>query len=107
MKGKGILIDNKFEVKIAGTKDGEGKIVEGMAIGNVLYQNQALILQLHAGSVKTRPQVGVGIADSLLDNDFLFWKRKIRQQMELDGQAVAGVIFSKNEKLEIDAKYGS
>lgn len=107
MKAKGILINDNFELSISIKRDAEGKIVSGLVIGNILYQNQALILIINAGEVKTNPIVGVGIGDIVNDNDYLGWRRRIRQQMELDGQKVTKVSFSQNQKLEIDAKYSS
>lgn len=107
MKGKGILINDNFELQLSIKRDAEGKILSGMTIGNVLYQNQALILLFNAGEVKMKPAVGVGINDIVNDNDLLGWRRKIRQQMELDGQKVTKVTLSQNQNIEIDAKYRS
>ena len=107
MRGKGILIDDSYELLIAPVLDSTGKIVSGLIVGNTLYQNQALILIFQPGAIKLSPVVGVGITDALLDNDFLAWRRKIRQQMELDGQTVRKVTFSDKQQLAIDASYSN
>lgn len=105
MKGKGILIDNDYNLQVLPVRGADGKIVSGLRIGDTLRQNQGLILILQPGEIKREPVVGVGIEDIALDNDFLRWRRSIRQQMELDGQDVREVIFYMNQNLNIDAKY--
>lgn len=105
MRGTGILLNDDFDLKILPVRDGSGKIVSGVQVGNTLFQNQALILLCHPGEIKEVPQMGAGIEDVLLDNDYLEWRRKIRMQMELDGQQVNSVQFSNTQKLMIDAKY--
>ena len=71
--------------------DTQGKIVSGLQVGDILRQNQALILALHKGELKERPSVGCGITDMLLDNDPLYWRSLVREQLEMDGQKVNGV----------------
>jgi hypothetical protein len=65
-----------------------------LALGDVLEQNQALILMLHRGELKERPAVGVGISDMLLDNDPIYWRTQIREQLEMDGQTVGSVVLT-------------
>lgn len=105
MRGKGILLDDAFGLKVLPVRDTSGKIISGLQVGNTLYQNQALILILHPGALKLAPTVGVGISDILQSNDFPFWRRKIKLQMEADGQRVTAVSFSLSQKLTIDAHY--
>ena len=62
-----------------------------LATGDVLEQNQALILMLHPGELKERPAVGVGVSDMVLDNDPIYWRTAIREQLEIDGQTVSTV----------------
>ena len=59
---------NNFEIDVQLKLDDEGKILSGLRLGDTLRQNQALILVLHQGELKERPEVGVGIEDMLLDN---------------------------------------
>lgn len=96
------MTDYDIDVKVQ--RDSSGKIVSGMVVGDILAQNQALILQLHKGELKEDPSVGVGISDMLLDNDLQTWSREIREQMELDGQTVNRIVLTENE-LTIEARY--
>lgn len=107
MKGTGILLNDTYALQIVPKRDASGRITQGLQIGNTLYQNQALILLFHPGEIKLSPLVGVGIEDMLNDQDYLPWRRKIRQQMELDGQQVKDVSFSSDHKLNIDAGYSN
>ena len=93
-----------YDVTVAVRKDAAGKIAEGLVVGDILRQNQALILVLHKGELKSDPSVGVGLSDMLLDHDLLTWKREIREQMELDGQTVESVAID-NDKIVIDSEY--
>ncbi len=107
MKGTGILINDSYELKIHVTHDSNGLISGGLVVGNVLYQNQALIMQFYPGVLKTAPVVGVGMSDALLSYDYLEWRRKIRSQLELDGQKVKQVQFSPSKEIIIDAEYSN
>lgn len=75
-----------------------------MVLGDVLQQNQALILTLHRGELKESPAVGVGISDMLLDHDPLLWRSRIREQLEMDGQTVNDIKITTNG-VTIDASY--
>ena len=75
-----------------------------MVLGDVLQQNQALILTLHRGELKESPAVGVGISDMLLDHDPLLWRSRIREQLEMDGQTVNDIKITTNGVM-IDASY--
>lgn len=81
-------------------------VVQGgsLAVGDILRQNQALLLMLHQGELKERPAVGVGISDMLLDNDPILWRTMIREQLEMDGQNVQGIVITK-KAIEINAIY--
>ena len=93
-----------YEPLIDVRRDAEGRIVEGLRLGDILRQNQALILTLHKGELKERPMVGVGLSDMLLDNDPMYWRSSIRDQLELDGQTVGSVEITTNG-VKIDAEY--
>ncbi len=62
-----------------------------LQLGDILRQNQALLLSLHKGELKENPAIGVGISDMLLDNDPIYWRNQIKEQMEMDGQTVSKV----------------
>lgn len=93
-----------YEPLIDVRRDAEGRIVDGLRLGDILRQNQALILTLHKGELKERPLVGVGLSDMLLDNDPMYWRSSIREQLELDGQTVGSVEITTNG-VKIDAEY--
>lgn len=96
------LKDYDIEVKVK--RDSYGKIVSGMIIGDVLHQNQAIILSMRKGDLKENPSIGVGLSDLLLDHNMLSIRSEIRQQLEQDGQTVNSVMVSKSS-IAIDAKY--
>lgn len=76
----------------------------GLVVGDILRQNQALLLMLHKGELKERPAVGVGISDMLLDNDPIYWRTMIKEQLEMDGQKVGNVKLTKTG-IQIEATY--
>lgn len=91
-------------------EDGEGRCLEPviekgtLQIGDILRQNQALILLLHKGELKERPAVGIGISDMLLDNDPIYWRTSIKKQLEMDGQKVDSVKIML-DGIQINATY--
>lgn len=76
----------------------------GVVVGDILRQNQALLLMLHKGELKERPAVGVGITDMLLDNDPIYWRTRIKEQLEMDGQKVGSVKLT-TSGIQIEATY--
>ena len=100
---KGItLID--YEVVIQPHRGPDRKIISGLVIGDTLHQNQALILHLHKGELKERPMAGCGISDMLRDNDPIYWRTLIREQLEMDRQTVTNIKIT-TKSIEIDAQY--
>lgn len=93
-----------YDLAIDVRRDNAGRISGGLVLGDILYQNQALILALHKGDLKSDVSVGVGIDRMLLDNERLTWTREIREQLELDGQKVDNVQITDKEII-IKAKY--
>jgi hypothetical protein len=104
-KGKGILLNDNYDVQINVQRDVNGEIVQGFTVGDVLYQNQAVILQVQPCEIKSKPQIGIGISDCLLDNDFLKWRQRVAEHLELDDQTITDVQFDINKKLKIDGGY--
>lgn len=96
------LID--YEPDIDVVKDADGKIVQGLVVGDVTAQNQALILRIYKGELKENPSIGCGIEDMLLDSDPLYWRTEIREQLEMDGQTVNSIEIG-NDSITIDANY--
>ena len=75
-----------------------------LQLGEITPQNQAIIIQCHKGEIKENPALGVGISDMLLDQDPLYWRTRIREALELDGQVVELIKLSTSEVL-INAHY--
>lgn len=93
-----------YDLTVNVLRDSSGKIAGGLVVGDILRQNQALILLLHKGELKSDPSVGAGISDILLDHNLRIWKKEIREQMELDGQKVDSVVVSATG-ITVDAEY--
>ena len=100
----GIQLTADYEPHIRLVRDEEGRIIEGLALGETLPQTQALILTLHQGELKEAPAVGCGISDMLLDHRPLFWRARIREQLEMDGQTVNSIKIT-TTGIHIDARY--
>ena len=100
---KGIqLTDYDLDIKVQ--RDRSGRIISGMQVGDILHQNQALLLSVRKGELKENPSVGVGVADYLLSEDLNALQNEIRQQLEMDGQTVTSVTVAE-DKIVIDSKY--
>lgn len=93
-----------WEPEIAIERDSDGRIAQGIAIGDTLRQNQALLLTLHQGELKETASMGCGISDMLLDHDPLYWRSLIREQLEMDGQTVSKVKVTRSG-IEIESTY--
>lgn len=96
------LID--YDIAVDVQRDASGLITSGLVLGDILHQNQALILVLHKGDLKSDVSVGVGIDRMLLDNERLTWTREIREQLEMDGQKVEDVRIT-GKQIIIKAAY--
>ena len=104
MKNTGIQLNSDYDLKIQKRLDGQGKILSGLVIGDVLYQNQAMLLLAHEGEYREHPLAGVGLSDIANDNNFDHWNEKIAKQLEDDGQRITRLEI--NEKgLILEAKY--
>ena len=75
-----------------------------LSLGDILHQNQALLLLLHKGELKELPAVGAGISDMLLDHDPIYWRMLIKDQLEMDGQRVKSVVI-RHDGILIDSDY--
>jgi hypothetical protein len=100
----GITLTADYEPRIRLVRDEEGRIIEGLTLGETLPQNQALILTLHQGELKEAPAVGCGVSDMLLDTQPLYWRARIREQLEMDGQTVNSIKIT-TSGIHIDAHY--
>ena len=93
-----------YDVDVNVKRDASGLIASGLVLGDILAQNQALILSMHKGDLKSDVSVGVGIDRMLLDSDRLGWEREIQEQLEMDGQMVESVEVT-NKEIKIKAQY--
>ena len=100
---KGIqLID--YDLDIKPVRDKNGRVTSGLVVGDILHQNQAIILSIRKGELKENPSVGVGLTDMLLTHDLAAIKNEIRQQLELDGQTVEKIVVTPSQ-VGIEAHY--
>lgn len=100
---KGIQLTD-YDIAVKVKRDRFGQIVSGLMVGNILHQNQAVILTMRKGDLKENPSVGVGLPDMVLEHDLMAIRNEIRQQLELDGQTV-NLIKVTESSIVIDAKY--
>lgn len=84
----GIQISADYDLKIQVRRNEIGEIVSGVVLGDIKNQNTAIILSCHEGEVKEQPLLGVGISDKLFDNDPLYWRQRVKEHLEMDGQRV-------------------
>lgn len=111
MKNKGIqVIDNSNEgtildLKIIPVRDSSGLITKGLVIGDTLEQNIAMILTAHQGDFKANPDIGVGLGDLLLSNEFSEYRHKIRSHFLRDGLKIKELVLYQNKPFRIDARY--
>ena len=96
------MTDYDLDIKVV--EDANGRILSGLVVGDILHQNQAMLLVLHKGDLKDDVSVGVGIDRMLLDSDWLGWSREIREQLEMDGQKVESVVVN-SKTIKIKASY--
>jgi len=94
--------DNDLDIKVIRGTD--GKIISGLVVCDVTYQNQALLLKAQKGEFKESPTVGVGIEDIVNDNDMRLWRKEITEQLEVDGQRIDRLVLNESEFI-LDAKY--
>jgi hypothetical protein len=105
MKNIGIMLNpetNDFDIKAV--KDSKGKIVQGLYAGDATRQNTTIILYMQPGELKEQPTVGTGIGNMLLDKDYLLYKHRIRQQLDIEGMQVKHLEIN-NQNIEINAGY--
>lgn len=105
MKNLGIILNpDRNDLHIQVQRNAEGKIVQGLQIGDVTEQNAKTIIYMQPGELKTSPTVGVGINNMLLGHDALFYKHRIRQQLNADGMRVNKLEIN-GDNINIHANY--
>lgn len=94
-----------LDIKLNVIRDVDGKIINGIVVGNSLEQNKALILMTHQGENKFNPDLGVGIEDMLLSGDYLEFRHRIREHFAKDGLKIKTLDLYPNKRIKIDAEY--
>lgn len=78
-----------------------------LAIGDSTLQHQRHLFLAQKGSFKQSPVSGIGITDSINDDDMGYLYANIQKQFELDGMEVNSVEVFTNGKIKTDADYRS
>lgn len=99
-----LQLGEDYDLAARVVRDKEGLILRGLSLAETTPQNQALLLLMHQGELKEAPALGVGITDMPLDHRPLYWRARIREQLELDGQRVDRVSITA-QGITIDAHY--
>jgi hypothetical protein len=112
MKGIGIQVNDHndtgeiLDLKIDPIRDSSNKIVSGLVIGITLEQNIFLMMLAHQGELKSNPDLGVGIEDIVLSEDYLAFRHKIREHLKKDGLIVSQLDLFEGKPFKILAEYG-
>ncbi|MDN3671700.1 hypothetical protein QWY99_01290 [Flavobacterium branchiarum] len=112
MKGIGIQVNDHndtgdiLDLKIEPVRDSSNKIVSGLVVGSTLEQNISFIMILHQGELKSNPDLGVGIEDIALSEDYLGFRHKIREHLKKDGLVVSQLDLFEGKPFKIVAEYG-
>lgn len=94
-KDKDILLNSDIDIIFAG---------QDLVIGDSTAQNQYLILASQKGEWKENPFVGAGIEDMTNDEDTVYWKHRISEELKRDGMTVMGITVKDNQ-ININAEY--
>lgn len=111
MKNKGIqVIDNSNEgtildLKIIPVRDAAGLITQGLVVGKTLGQNIAFILMAQQGDFKFNPDLGVGLEDLVLSDNFLEYRHKIKTHFAKDGLKIKSLDLYEGKPFKVDASY--
>ncbi|CAA0254148.1 oxidase [Tenacibaculum maritimum] len=77
------------------------------AIGNATLQHQKHILVAQKGEYKEHPEIGVGIANALNDENPRRLLTQIRRNFEYDGMQVKSLELKQDGSIAIDAPYNT
>lgn len=100
---KGIQLTD-YDIAVKVKRDRFGRIESGLIVGDILHQNQAIILTMRKGDLKENPSIGVGLPDMVLEHNLMAMRNEIRQQLEMDGQRVNSINVT-SAAVQIDANY--
>ena len=90
-----ILLDSDVDIMFA---DGD------FLTGDSTMQNQYLILATHKGEWKEKPFIGAGLKDMIGDDDAVYWKHRITEELKRDGMDVKDIKIN-NGQININAEY--
>ena len=93
-----------YDIAVKVKRDRFGRIESGLIVGDILHQNQAIILTMRKGDLKENPSIGVGLPDMVLEHNLMAVRSEIRQQLEMDGQRVNSISVT-SAAVQIDANY--
>ncbi|MDB0601082.1 oxidase [Tenacibaculum maritimum] len=89
-------------------KDGDLTIINGdFAISDATLQHQRHILIAQKGEYKEHPEIGVGIANALNDENPRQLLTQIRRNFEYDGMQVSALEIKPDGSISIDAPYNT
>lgn len=100
---KGIQLTD-YDIAVKVKRDRFGRIESGLIVGDILHQNQAIILTMRKGDLKENPSIGVGLPDMVLEHNLMAVRNEVRQQLEMDGQRVNSINVT-SAAVQIDANY--
>jgi hypothetical protein len=87
-------------------ENGDLSIANGdFLIGLSDKQHQEHILIANKGEFKEFPEMGVGIANMLNDDDYTDMLIEIKKNLQYDGMKIKNVKFDENGNLDIDGYY--
>lgn len=108
-KDRGILLNPETgDLLINVKRDSNGKITQGLIVGNTLRQNQYIIMKAQPGEIKEHPTLGVGIDDMQNDEQpVTYWRRRIIEQFDRDSLIVESIQIDTNLNIRVNANYGA
>lgn len=97
--------NDPIDAKIVVLRGNDGLITQGLIVGQVLNQNQAMILIANPAEFHFNPTIGVAIDQLILDNDYLRFRHRIREHLIKDGIKVNSLQLQKGMPLQIQSEY--
>lgn len=88
-------------------RNADGKIVNGLNIGNTQAQNEALILAANPGEFKNSITLGVGLSNAILGDtdDMISYRYAVRRNYQMEGLELKKLELFDVSKVKIEAQY--
>lgn len=96
-----------WDLKIEPQYNDDGMIDSGVVIDHTLYQNQATLLAMYPGELKSEPTLGVGLKAELLNENLLEARHRVREVFTQDGLLIKRLELYDAENIDIVAEYES